>query len=198
MLKRISLLMSTACLALTLGGCAHPISMAPDLAAIESPSNSPVSNKKVGYHISDASRALEITTPGGGGDKVRYFPYRDLEPGLYKALGTVFSDVTKILDPSNDAATRQSGISLLVTPEISTTSSSDSFATWPPTRFTVALNCQLKDVDGKIFDTIRVEGEGQAEFSEFKSNFSLSAVRASNDALQKLVIALRQSLALEK
>ena len=62
----------------------------------------------------------------------------------------------------------------------------------------MALNCQLKDVDGKIFDTIRVEGEGQAEFSEFKSNFSLSAVRASNDALQKLVIALRQSLALEK
>jgi hypothetical protein len=31
--------------------------------------------KKAAYYISDEDRAREVTTPGGGGDKVRYFPY---------------------------------------------------------------------------------------------------------------------------
>lgn len=155
-------------------------------------------DKKAGYHISAASKALEVTTPGGGGDKVRYFPYRDLEPGLYKALGVVFRDVAKINNPTDAAELSASGIQLLITPEITTNSSSESALTWPPTVFTVTLSCQIKDMQGKTLDSLRVEGRGQAEFSEFKSNFSLAAVRASDDALAKLIVALRQSTAFAK
>lgn len=175
-------------------GCAHPISMVPDNGAIKSTGATPI-NKKIGYAMTDASRALEVTTPGGGGDKVRYFPYRDLEPAFYQALSATFRDVTKVKDVKDTAAIKASGVSFLITPEIATTSSSESALTWPPTKFGITLICTISDSDGKPVDTVRVTGEGQAEFSEFKSNFSLAAVRASNDLVAKLMQALRASKA---
>lgn len=189
-------LSTAACVVLF--GCAHPISLTPDAKAIPTAGATPVIPKKVGFYVSDASKALEITSPGGGGDKVRYFPYRDLEPGLYQALSAVFSDVSKIKDPKDVAALKANGVSLLITPEIATTSSSPSPLTWPPTNFGVRLVCAITDSDGNTIETIRVQGEGHAEFDDFKSNFSLSAVRASNDALTKLVAALGESKALRQ
>ena len=189
-------LSTAACVVLF--GCAHPISLTPDTKAIPTASATAVIPKKVGFYVSDASKALEITSPGGGGDKVRYFPYRDLEPGLYQALSAVFSDVSKIKDPKDVAALKANGVSLLITPEIATTSSSPSPLTWPPTNFGVRLVCAITDSDGNTIETIRVQGEGHAEFDDFKSNFSLSAVRASNDALTKLVAALGESKALRR
>lgn len=199
MFRQITFISLAAAMVLSLGGCAHPISMAPNLDAIPTAAGkSTPSKKKVGFYIADSATAQEVTTPGGGGDKVRYFPYRDLEPGLYKALGTVFRDVTKIKNPADAAEIRASGIQLLITPEITTDSSSSSPFTWPPTAFTVTLVCQIKDAQGTTLDTVRVEGRGEAEFSEFKSNFSLAAARASDDALAKLMAALRRSRALAK
>jgi hypothetical protein len=195
-MKRISLLAVVLVCCLELAGCAHPVSMVPNLAAIPASSGATVANKKVAYYISDASRALEVTTPGGGGDKVRYFPYRDLEAGLYKTLATVFREVTKVSKPDDLEGMRQGGISVLVQPEISTMSFSDSIVTWPPTMFTVNLTCQFKDAQGQVIDTISVSGTGMASFDQFKSNVSLSSARASDDALQKLAQALRQSTAL--
>ena len=139
MFRQITFISLAAALVLSLGGCAHPISMAPNLDAIPTAAGkSTPSKKKVGFYIADSATAQEVTTPGGGGDKVRYFPYRDLEPGLYKALGTVFRDVTKIKNPADAAEIRASGIQLLITPEITTDSSSSSPFTWPPTAFTVS------------------------------------------------------------
>lgn len=179
-----------ACVALF--GCAHPISMAPDSASVSADSTTRI-NKQVGFHISEASRALEVTSAGGGGDKVRYFPYRDIETGLYKALGEVFTGVTKVANPKDTAAIAASGVTLLIVPEVTTTSSSSSMLTWPPTQFSVMLNCTVVDAKGQTLTAIRVEGNGLADFSEFKSNFSLAAVRASSDALRKLVKALAES-----
>jgi hypothetical protein len=184
------LLSLATCVALF--GCAHPISMTPESTPV-SRNGAALINKKVGYHISEVSSALEVTTAGGGGDKVRYFPYRDIDAGLYKALGEVFTGVTKVTNPTDIAAISGSGITLLIVPEISTTSSSTSLLTWPPTQFSVFLNCTVVDAKGQSVTNISVQGNGLAEFSEFKSNFSLAAVRASNDALTKLVKALAES-----
>ena len=173
-------------------GCAHPITMNPDLAGLKGDSATMI-NKSVGYHIPDAAKAKEVTTGGGGGDKVRYFPYRDLEPGFYKALNEVFSNVSKIQNPKDAVAVANSGIVLLITPEITTISSSDSIVTWPPTQFTVDLVCTVTDAKGQTVDTVRVSGYGQATFDEFKTNFSLAAVRASNNALGLLIKALGAS-----
>lgn len=174
-------------------GCAHPISMNPDLAKVAAPSGAKPIDKKVGYYLPDTLRTVEVTTPGGGGDKVRYFPYRDLESGFYKALSEVFSSVTKVPNPKDAAALKASGVSLLITPEITTNSFSDSILTWPPTQFTVNLVCTVADANGAALQTIRVSGQGGATFSEFKGNFSLAATRASNEALSKLIQALGES-----
>jgi len=181
---------SLACIALF--GCAHPITMNPDLTTIQA-KGSPLIDKQVGFHISDASKALEVTTPGGGGDKVRYLPYRDMEPGIYKALTEVFRSVSKVKDPKDLESLRTSGISLLIVPDITTTSASPSPFTWPPTQFTVTLACTVTDAMGKPVRSFSVTGSGKAEFDEFKSNFSLAAVRAANDALSKLVTALGEA-----
>lgn len=198
MMKRLAMLAAAAGLAMVLVGCAHPISMAPDLSKVESAAGESLLDKKAGYYIAASAADVEVTTAGGGGDKVRYFPYRDLETGIYKALATVFRDVSKVRDPQNLEEIRQSGIQLLIIPDIRTTSYSESLVTWPPTLFTVAIQCQVKDAQGQTLDTLQVEGRGMAQFDEFKSNFSLAAVRASNDALAQLAAALRKSPALAK
>jgi len=167
--------------------------MNPDLAVVTAPAGAKGIDKKVAYFMPDALRTVEVTTPGGGGDKVRYFPYRDIEPGLYKALSEVFTSVTKVQSLTDTAALQANGISMLITPEITTNSSSDGAFTWPPTQFSVNLVCTITDANRKPLQTVRVSGEGAATFSEFKSNHSLAAVRASNDALAKLVKALGES-----
>jgi hypothetical protein len=189
------LLGSLACI--TLFGCAHPITMNPDLASVQA-KGGPLIDKQVGFYIADASKALEVTTPGGGGDKIRYFPYRDMEPGIYKALTEVFRGVSKVKDPKDLEGMRTSGISLLIVPDITTTSASPSPFTWPPTEFTVTLACMVTDGQGKPVRNFSVTGSGKAEFDEFKSNFSLAAVRAANDALSRLVTALGEAPELRK
>jgi hypothetical protein len=191
-MKQFAKLLFSIATCLVLFGCAHPISMNPELSSVAGNSTARI-NKHVGYYIPEASRALEVITPGGGGDKVRYFPYRDMDAGFYKALGEVFTGVTKVSNPQDAAAISSSGITMLIVPEISTTSSSESMFTWPPTQFSVTLDCKVLDAHGKSITNIKVQGHGQAEFSDFKSNHSLAAGKASTDALQKLVKALAES-----
>ena len=191
-MKQLIKLIFLAAASVALFGCAHPINMKPNISEIKGEVIATI-DKQVGYHISVANMAVEVTTPGGGGDKIRYFPYRDMDAGFYKALSEVFKSVSKIANPKDAAAIDKSGITLLIVPEITTTSSSPSPFTWPPTKFTVTLNCSVLDAKGQSLTNIKVQGEGQAEFEEFKSNFSLSAVRASDDALKKLVKALAAS-----
>lgn len=182
------------CVALLAGGCAHPISLTADAASVVGSAGGAKVDRKVGLVVTDEQRKREVTSPGGGGDKVSYFPYRDLETGLYMALSEHFSGVS-IVNGTGDAKVKSEGLTLFVTPEISTTSHSPSLLTWPPTVFTVELTCTVKDASDRVLKRLRVQGEGRAEFDEFKSDPSLSAKRASNDAIKKLVRALGDSKA---
>jgi uncharacterized membrane protein YoaK (UPF0700 family) len=131
-----------------------------------------------------------VTTPGGGGDKVSYFPYRDLESGIFKILGNIYDRVVLVSSPTDVEALAKSGVSVVAQPQIITQSSSDSVLTWPPTFFQVQLSCTFTAIGGaKIAETF-VTGTGNAEFSEFKSDFSLAAKRASEDALKKTQSAI--------
>jgi len=141
--------------------------------------------KSVAYVISPANMAKEVQTPGGGGDKIKYQPYKDLDAALYQAFSAVFADVTKV-----SAAAEAKGVSYVIEPSITTTSSSDSLFTWPPTRFSVNLVCRVLDANGQLLTEVHSVGDGEATFSEFKSDFSLSARRASRSAVDNLVKAL--------
>src|SRR5262245_23417475 len=161
-------------------GCAHPMIIKPEMEKISAGPQSGKIAKNVGLYIPAANREKEVTTPGGGGDKVRYKPYADLESGLYKVLSDTFQDVT-ILKAPNDEAVAKRSVAYIIEPEITTTSSSSGVFTWMATDFTVNLNCKVTDPAGEVLGTVNSSGSGHAVFDELKSNFSLAGQRASED-----------------
>ncbi|WP_153139466.1 hypothetical protein [Paraburkholderia agricolaris] len=193
----------------SLAGCAHDITISGDPAALTAATTTaatatpqatapasaqtPPINKTVGLVITDELRTKEVVTPGGGGDKVAYKPYRDLELPIYVELSQVFSNVVKLNTAPDQATVQSKNLSYVVTPTISTTSSSPSLLTWPPTDFSVTLVCTVTDPSGKLVTKKEVTGNGHAEFSEFKRNFGLAAQRATTDAVQKLQAAMQDT-----
>lgn len=179
--------------ALAVTGCAHPIVISPNIANLERDAGTPPIAKNVGYYISAENRELAVTTPGGGGDKITYRPYGEIETALYKTLSNVFADVTALKSANDAEAIAKHRISYIITPAIATESSSPSPFTWPPTYFKMDINCVITDSAGKTVATKAVTGEGRAEFAEFKGDFALSAKRAVEDALKKLQVLLLKS-----
>ncbi|MET3244362.1 hypothetical protein ABIE53_001107 [Burkholderia sp. OAS925] len=175
-----------------LSGCAHDITISGDNAALVSKTVAPI-DKTVGLVITDEERNKEVVTPGGGGDKVAYKPYQDLELPIYLELSNVFKDVVKLNTVPDAATLRSKNLSYIVTPTITTTSSSPSLLTWPPTDFTVKLECTVTDPSGRIVAKKAVTGSGHAEFSEFKRNFGLAGQRATLDAVQKMQSAMQET-----
>ena len=178
---------------LMLGGCAHPIGIAPDLSKVGITQETK-SSKSIGYYLAE-SVEKEVTTSGGGGDNVRYKPYKDLETGLYKMYASIFSNVT-LLSSSSDPA--RSKVDYIAAVEISTSSSSSSLFTWPPTLFTLNLANNISDAKGSVIGNLRTSGEGRAEFGEFKSDFGLTGKRASQEALNNMHGLLVSASFLEK
>lgn len=166
---------------LILEGCAHPITITPDLSTVGITQQTK-SSKSIGYYLAE-SVEKEVTTSGGGGDNVKYKPYKDLETGLYKMYAGIFASVT-LLSSSSDPARFK--LDYIAAVEISTSSSSPSLFTWPPTVFTLNLANDISDAKGTLLGNLRTSGEGRAEFSEFKSDFGLAGKRASQEALNKM------------
>ena len=176
-----------------LAGCAHPVVISPDIAKIERNADSKPITKNVAYFIAEDVRTKEVITPGGGGDKVSYQPYRDIETAFYKMLTNVFDNVTKLKVQKDTEAISKNNVSYVITPQLVTDSSSPSPFTWPPTKFNVDLICSITDAAGNTVLTKKVSGEGKAEFDEFKKDFSLSGKRAAEDALLKIQKALLEA-----
>jgi len=165
-------------------GCAHQINITPPLNTLDS--NTAKVDKTVGYYISAADRAKEVITPGGGGDKVKYLPYQESEPALNKVLSNRYTKVVSIPSLDDKQFIASNKISYIFVPTIETDSSSDSAFTWPPTKFSVSLDCKAIGPAGTTVWEKKVKGEGQATFSEFKHDFSLAARRASKAAFVNL------------
>lgn len=172
---------AAAGLALLLGACAHPISITPDVSSFRE--GGAQSSMSVAYVVTNADRAQEVTTPGGGGDSVRYFPYREMESGLFQALSAIYRRVTLFRSPSEGSAPEHRDVKLVFIPKITTGSSSPSLFTWPPTRFFVTIAYEARDPAGKAVYSNQVLGQGAAEFEEFKGDFGLAGKRATRDAL---------------
>lgn len=183
-------------LAVLLTGCAHPIDVAPDTTTLSTDTSGIASPKipaKIAYFIAPDLTALEVTTPGGGGDNVRYFPYKAIEPGFQKILTNVFGSAIKLdTAPTADELARR-GITYLIVPTVVTTSGSTAFFTWPPTNFSVDLSSQIRSQDGMVVATPRVVGVGVASTSERLGNHGLAGKRAMADALNKMQTALLEA-----
>lgn len=179
-------------------GCAHQMTMRADIAGLALPAGATPIPKSLGLYISPANRAEEVTTPGGGGDKVSYHPYADMETGLYKVLGNTFQSVDLLSTLSDVNSIAKHSLTLIAIPAITTTSSSSGVFTWMATDFTVQLSCKFTDVAGREVANVSSTGTGHAEFSDLKSDFSAAGERASRDALEKLQAAVLESEALRK
>jgi hypothetical protein len=171
--------------ALLVVGCAHQINISPPLNTLEAGNVTRI-DKTVGYYISAADKAKDVTTPGGGGDKVKYLPYQESEPALKQVLSNIFSKVVPIPSLDDKPFITTNEIVLIFVPSVVTDSSSESAVTWPPTKFTVTLDCRAVDRSGATIWQKQVKGEGKAEYSEFKHDFSLAARRASKEAFLNL------------
>jgi len=175
-------------------GCSHSIQLTPTLDNIRNLEVPRKIDKNVGYFIADKN--LEVTSPGGGGDMVKYQPYKDTEAALNTILSRVFNKVYSVKDVSNKQFLTDKNISYIFTPTIKTDSSSSSPFTWPPTDFTIELTCSAVDANGQKIWEKSVTAKGVAEFGEFKSDFSLSARRASDEAFQKMMIEISRAVEL--
>ncbi len=195
---RLVKLLFIAIFAHVLTACAHNISLSSDLSKIPSvPANQKI-NKNVGYFIATDLMTKEVTTPGGGGDKVSYYPYKDIETGFYQTLSNVFASVTKLKSANDMEANSKYALKLIIQPTITTTSSSPSLLTWPPTKFGTELTCRFTDLAGNLIFETTVVGNGAAEFDEFKKDLSLSARRSTEAMLNQLQTALVNSAELRK
>lgn len=175
----------------TLVGCAHPINVTPDLTKIDSSSNGVNRmSASVGYYIPSDLLSLEVTTPGGGGDNVRYFPYKDIESGYERTLSNVFSGVVKLSSKPDFSRTKYLDLDYVIQPQLVTGSGSTAFFTWPPTDFTVDLTSIIRDSNGTKVAIPRVVGRGTAETSERLMEHGVAGKRAMNDALSKMEVAL--------
>jgi hypothetical protein len=191
-MKMISTVRATAaCIAIVvLSGCAHNITISGDSSALTTSVKPQQIDKIVGLVITEEQRTKDVTTPGGGGDKVTYKPYRDLEFPIYLQLSRTFKEVVKLSTAPEEATARSKGINYVVMPQIVTDSSSPSLLTWPPTDFSVTLTCTVTDPSGKFIAKFEVRGSGHAEYDEFKRNLGLAAQRATIDAVSKLPTAM--------
>ena len=168
-------------------GCSHQIQLSPDLDALRGSNSSTKIDKNVGYYVSRLDKEVAVVTPGGGGDNVKYYPYKDTEAALNIILGKIFHKVYAIPSLKDKAYIAEKNISYIFKPKIRTNSRSESILTWPPTHFTMDLTCVAISPAGDTVWSKKVSAEGIAEFDEFKSNFSLSASRASEKAFKLML-----------
>jgi hypothetical protein len=181
----MSRILAALALPAILAGCAHQIVIAPDVTQLDAREVRPI-ERNVGYVITPTDREKVVTTPGGGGDKLTYAPYKELEPALFKVLSNVFRRAYPLASSSDAETIKAKDITFVFLSEILTDSSSESAFTWPPTKFKVELACRVLDRTGKVVWEKRVVGQGEATFDEFKTDMPLAARRASLKALAEL------------
>lgn len=163
--------------------CAHEISISPD-ASDSYKSNKASLSHNVGYYLPPNAKNKIVITPGGGGDRVQYKPYKDIEPAFIEMLNNVFHTVTT-LDSKTDKNIAVKNIDYVMSLDITTNSSSPSPFTWPPTWFSVGLDSELVNLKSNEHSNISVKGEGQSEF-EFAGDMDIPGKLASRNALLKL------------
>lgn len=170
---------------LTLGACAHPISIEPGSHA---PPMRPASARSVAYVISTADLQRESADHSPGGDSVTYFPYRDIESGLREMLKALYAKVTTLRDAGDATEIERNKVSLIFVPTLSTQTTRFSPFTWVPTNFTFLISYRVKDVSGRVVYHNAAQGEGLAYYTEVISSreFGLAGRRAAMDALAKM------------
>ena len=180
--------------------CAHPITITPALDALTAPGGGRI-EKSVGYYISPENLARQVETPGGAGDNVKYFPYKESEPALQRVLSNIFSEVHPLPSPSPAEIIASKNIAYIFIPTITTDSSSCSAVCvngfvftawpycgypWPPCAFTVSLDCRATDGAGKVIWETSFKTEAHQPWPVVKQDHSMAGKEAIREAFLDL------------
>jgi hypothetical protein len=172
-----------------ISGCAHKIDISPSNDKVTA--NSSEINQKdysVGYYFDNIN--LEVISAGGGGDKVKYEPYKETESAFRAVLVKHFTKVYNIKSLTNKKFILDNNIKYIFTYKMNTYSFSESVFTWPPTKFSITLECKAVDREDNLIWNKVIMDDGYATYDEFKYDFSLAAKRASENVFKKLMIEL--------
>lgn len=153
-------LLAALLLTLLFAGCSHPVKISPQLAMARADAR--LIDARVGYHITDVQRALQTTSDGGGGDKISYYPYRDLEPAFYETLSSVFAAVFVVPDTGSREFIADKQLRFVFKPEFETSSSSSNVIFWNPTDFVIRLTATAFDAAGQQVWTRLISASGKA------------------------------------
>jgi hypothetical protein len=165
--------------------CAHRISITPPLHQLDATEISRI-EKSVGYYISPDDLEKQVVTPAGGGDKVKYLPYKESEPALKTILSNIFIKVYPISSLYDTQFITSNYISYIFIPEIETNSSYRSSWIWPPSDFIVTINCKAIDASGKVIWQKKIKGEAHLRLPDVYRDHSLAAKAATEKAFSEL------------
>ena len=169
---------------LMFSACVHDITLAPELSKVTKVR--PVTiHRTVAYYIPKERYTKVVETPGGNNDKLRYTPYKDIEPAFKKVLTNVFTKVYKLenLDQNRIDAL---GIQFIFIPEIETMSLSNSNVDWQPTKFNMVLKVKILKSNMNELFTSYAEGKGIANFGRYEEDPTYAVEVASRSAFLQL------------
>lgn len=162
--------------------CSHTLNISPDLRTLNNKSEK-LSKRKIGYYISQSNRDMLVIDSTTSGDKLEYFPYRDLESGFVKILYNTHEEVEKMLNPVGVEGDNKKAMYIFI-PEIRTKAISTSILTWPPSSFNIEFLVKVVDGDGKLVTEKNYKAEGAATFTDWQKDFSHAGKDASSKVLK--------------
>lgn len=170
---------------LLMSGCVHDISVTPELSKLKKVR--PVTiHRSVAYYIPSELYTLQVTTPGGNNDELRYRPYQESEAALAKVLGNIFTNVHRI-DSLDDPKIDEHQVRFIFVPQIETMSYSNSNVDWQPTKFSFILKVKFLTADNKeTFHESYAQGRGIANFGRYQENPAYAVEIASRSAFLQL------------
>jgi hypothetical protein len=166
-------------------GCAHRINITPTLDTLSAAGISRI-DKNVGYYIAPENLAREVITPAGGGDKVKYLPYKESEATLKRVLSNIFREVYQLPSPSSTELIASKAISYIFIPTIATDSSSRSVWIWPPSDFTLVLDCKATDGSGGVVWEVSIKAEAHMRLPDVHRDHALAGKEATRKAFLEL------------
>lgn len=192
MIKILKIIFLTFSIVLFTAGCTHKIDITPKSGSGEA-FKEDVKMYSVGYYLSMSDRNRYVVSPGGGGDSIGYYPYKDLELGFREILLNNFEKVYRVKKMDDKSYIEEKRIRYVFTYDVSTTSSSSNIMTWPPENFTVTLSCDAFDNEGNKIWNDSVEGRGIAAFADYKTDFPVAGRRANRAALDKMFFKIKNN-----
>jgi len=173
-------------------GCAHTISITPDLSNINQLVDSKI-EVNVGNYISKDDLSKKVVDRLMNGDSVKYASYKEVEPAFVKVLSNIFENVIYIQSLEDIAFIKESELTYIFVPTIETRAFTYNPYAWPPTDFEMTLACYAIDESTKKMWEWDTHVSQKSKYSEYWADQAISGKKAVIQCLNELQEELRST-----